>query len=332
MPRKITSRYGDLHVFGGPIYPKFAEQIISHLVRTDRRFNYLKGEKANNHYFPSRAFCSRLPNVRESDVFLVDPLRLDGTDIWAMCVMAQAAKLASAARVTAVLPYFEGRQDRKANRGEAITAALALRLLREAGVDRFLTLDPHLDQLQAMTKLPFDCLYASAIFLPIMRRLQKRYKDIIVMGPDYGSLGRNRFYAKNLGCDVGHTDKQRDANKQSHILNVLGNVKGRTVFLADDTIDTTNSFVEAARVIRKEGAERIIGFGTHPLFSTKNKISANQRIAESPIEKLYICDTVQPPKHLSPKIEVVSAAELIAEAILLTHIGGSISTLFVKRL
>lgn len=339
-----SSRFGPLVVLGGPIYPEFTHRIIEHLMAEHPELNVplepdnlsIMNAGVRHVRFHSGAICPELPQVRDRDVVIVDPLRLSGEDIWSMTVMANAAFHASAARITAVMPFHEGRQDRKHARGVSITAALGLRMLEMAHVNRFLSLDLHAPQIQGMNdNCQFDTVFSSAIFLPIMTQLMAKHGEVIVMGTDHGSVERNGFFAGQLNCEVGFVDKRRGPDRQPRIFGVLGNVSGKTIFLVDDIIDTATSFIEAAKAIMNAGALRIIGFATHPVLSIKNDISASSRLAEAEEEgwlgKLYLCDTLRLPADLPGNVEVISAAPLIAKAIYLVHTGGSISSLILSR-
>lgn len=328
------NQFIQLCVFGGPSHPDFAAAVVSHL-EDSRPTNPLNvpliGPQVEHRKFDSGAYLTKLPNVRESDVFLVDPLRLDGSDIWAMCVMADTARRASAKRITAVLPYLEGRQDRKSEGRVTITVELALRLLAASGVQRFLVLDPHVDQVQGMTELPFDTLYASAIFLPVIESLQLDLANVIVMGPDHGSVGRNGFYARYLNCPVGFVDKRRDSTGKAKVYGVSGEVEGKVVLLIDDMLSSGASFDIAVEALLKAGAQRIIGFGTHPVFSDPpGGPTAVERVSGIQVERLYVSDTLQLPNPLPPNVEVVSAAGLLAQAIYRIHSGQSVSDLILK--
>lgn len=331
----IINPFMQLCVFGGPFHPEFAAAVVSQLEssRPTSPINIpLVGPVVEHRWFDSGAYLAKLPNVRDSDVILLDPLRLDGPDIWAMCVMADTARRASAKRIIAVLPYLEGRQDRKSEGRVTITAELALRLLEAAGVQRFLVLDPHVDQIQGMTTLPFDTLYASAIFLPVIEDLGLEAANVIVMGTDHGSVGRNSFYARYLNCPVGFVDKRRDPiSGKARVFGVSGEVRGKVVVLIDDMISSCVSFDLAVQAILAEGADRIIGFATHPIFSDPpDGPPAVERTAGMRVERLFVSDTLKLPPQLPPNVQVVSSAGLLAQAIYRLHHGQSVSDLILK--
>jgi ribose-phosphate pyrophosphokinase len=179
-----------------------------------------------------------------------------------------------------------------------------------------------------MTRLPFDHLYATALFIDIMRQYNFDPATITIMGPDYGSVQRNGNYASLLNCGMGFIDKRRGRDKRSHIFGLVGDVKDKNIFLIDDMVSSGRSLGDAAKEIMKQGAARIIGFATHPLFSnTPGEPTAVERIEDAPIERLYISDTLAPPENLPSKIEIISAAHLLAQAIIRINTDNSVSSL-----
>ena len=200
-----------------------------------------------------------------------------------------------------------------------------------AGVNRFLSLDLHTDQIQGMADRPFDHLYATALFIDIMRQYNFDPATVTIMGPDYGSVQRNGNYASLLNCGMGFIDKRRGRDKRSHIFGLVGDVKDKNVFLVDDMVSSGKSLGDAAKEIMNHGAARIIGFATHPLFAnTPGEPTAVERIEAAPIEKLYISDTLEPPENLPPKVEIISAAHLLAQAIIRVHTDKSVSSLIPR--
>jgi ribose-phosphate pyrophosphokinase len=243
-------------------------------------------------------------------------------------MLIDAAKRASARRITAVIPYFGyARQDRKDQPRVAITAKLVANLLVEAGANRVITMDLHTPQLQGFFDIPLDHLYASSVTVPMLKRLQ--LDNVAVAAPDVGGVKTARSYAKLVGdADLVVVDKRRPKHNVAEVMNIIGDVEGKNVIIIDDLIDTGSTFVQCAEALKKQGAERIVGVCTHPVFSG----TAMERIAQSDaISVLYVSDTI-PLKGDHPKIEVFSVAELFAEAIVRTHENQSISSLFDKAI
>jgi ribose-phosphate pyrophosphokinase len=243
-------------------------------------------------------------------------------------MLIDAAKRASARRITAVIPYFGyARQDRKDQPRVAITAKLVANLLVEAGANRVITMDLHTPQLQGFFDIPLDHLYASSVTVPMLKRLQ--LDNVAVAAPDVGGVKTARSYAKLVGdADLVVVDKRRPKHNVAEVMNIIGDVEGKNVIIIDDLIDTGSTFVQCAEALKKQGAKRIVGVCTHPVFSG----TAMERIAQSDaISVLYVSDTI-PLKGDHPKIEVYSVAELFAEAIVRTHENQSISSLFDKAI
>lgn len=321
-----------LRVIGTHVYPSYTAAVISQIMDMPSAPLAEGLEQPLCKRFPSGAPNIRLlSEVRGCDVFIISPLRLEGSDFLFMAVMADTAKRASAARVTAVLPYLEGRQDRKSASREPITVELALRLLKAAGVDRFISLDLHTDQIQGMTPQPLDHLSSTALFIDPLRALGVLPDDLFIIGPDYGSLQRNASYAALLHCGVGFVDKRRGSDKKSNVFGLVGEVEGKTVLLIDDMVSTGKSVSDAVGLCREHGCSRIIGVATHPIFSDPDEgPTAVQRIADTPIETLFVSDTVPLPRGLPSNVKVISSAPLIAQAIVSVHSGSSISRLIPK--
>ena len=267
-------------------------------------------------------------NVRGVDLYIVQSTCAPSDNILELLMLIDAAKRASARRITAVIPYFGyARQDRKDQPRVAITAKLVANLLVEAGANRVITMDLHTPQLQGFFDIPLDHLYASSVTVPMLKRLQ--LDNVAVAAPDVGGVKTARSYAKLVGdADLVVVDKRRPKHNVAEVMNIIGDVEGKNVIIIDDLIDTGSTFVQCAEALKKQGAERIVGVCTHPVFSG----TAMERIAQSDaISVLYVSDTI-PLKGDHPKIEVYSVAELFAEAIVRTHENQSISSLFDKAI
>ncbi len=267
-------------------------------------------------------------NVRGVDLYIVQSTCAPSDNLLELLMLIDAAKRASARRITAVIPYFGyARQDRKDQPRVAITAKLVANLLVGAGANRVITMDLHTPQLQGFFDIPLDHLYASSVTVPMLKRLE--LSNLAVAAPDVGGVKTARSYAKLIGdADLVVVDKRRPKHNVAEVMNIIGDVDGKNVIIIDDLIDTGSTFVQCAEALKKQGANRIVGVCTHPVFSG----AAMERIAQSAaISVLYVSDTI-PLKGDHPKIEVFSVAELFAEAIIRTHENQSISSLFDKAI
>jgi len=263
-------------------------------------------------------------NVRGVDLYIVQSTFAPSDNLMELLLLIDAAKRASAMRITAVMPYFGyARQDRKDQPRVAITAKLVANLLTQAGANRVITMDLHTPQLQGFFDIPLDHLYASTVTVDHIRALG--LKNVAVASPDVGGVKTARAYAKMLGdADLVVVDKRRPKHNVAEVMNIIGEVKGKNVVMVDDLIDTGSTFVQCAEALKAAGAEAIVGVCTHPVFSAK----AVEKITGSPaIERLFVTDTI-PLQQQHEKITVISVAELFAEAIIRTHENQSISSLF----
>jgi ribose-phosphate pyrophosphokinase len=266
-------------------------------------------------------------NVRGVDLYIVQSTFAPSDNLMELLLLIDAAKRASARRITAVIPYFGyARQDRKDQPRVAVTAKLVANLLTNAGANRVITMDLHTPQLQGFFDIPLDHLYASTVSVGVVRRAVP--VQVTVASPDVGGVKNARTYAKMLGDDVDLVvvDKRRPKHNDAEVMNIIGDVRGRNIVIVDDLIDTGTTFVKCADALRAAGADQIIGVCTHPVFSG----AAVERIAASEaISKLFVTDTI-PLQQSHPKIEVISVAGLFAEAIMRTHENQSISSLFER--
>lgn len=266
-------------------------------------------------------------NVRGVDLYIVQSTMAPSDNLMELLLLIDAAKRASARRITAVIPYFGyARQDRKDQPRVAITAKLVANLLTNAGANRVITMDMHTPQLQGFFDIPLDHLYASTACVDVVRRALP--SQITVAAPDVGSVKNARAYAKMLGDDVDLVvvDKRRPKHNQAEVMNIIGEVQGRNFVIVDDLIDTGTTFVKCAEALKKSGAGSIMGMCTHPVFSGE----AVSIIGNSgALDKLFVTDTI-PLTAEHPKIEVISVAGLFAEAIIRTHENQSISSLFER--
>ena len=264
-------------------------------------------------------------NIRGSDVFIVQATGAPAENLMELLVMLDAAKRASARRVTAVMPYFGyARQDRKDQPRAPISAKLVANLITVAGADRGLTMDLHSDQIQGFFDIPFDHVYAAPVMIEYFAK--KKIQDLVVISPDVGGVKMARAYAKRLGADLGLTDKRRPRPDAVEIMNIIGDVRGKNAVLFDDVVTTARTLCQAAEAIRAAGAKEIYAGVTHGVFSP----GALERIGRSPIKELVITDSVHHDSVAMPaNVTVLSVAALLGEAVQRIHEERSLSSLFV---
>jgi ribose-phosphate pyrophosphokinase len=263
-------------------------------------------------------------NIRGADVFIVQPTIPPSDHMMELLLMIDAARRASAERITAVIPYFGyARQDRKDQPRVALSAKLVANLISVAGTSRVLTLDLHSASIQGFFDIPFDHLYSTAIFLDYLKKHGLR--NPVVVSPDVGSIKRARAYANRLDAELAVVDKKRIGPNEVGTVTLIGEVQNRDVILFDDIIDTAGTICGAAKLLKKSGAKNILAVCTHAILSG----SAVGLIDESPISKLAVTDTIRIPENkIIGKIEVLGSAELFGEAIRRIHCEESISSLF----
>jgi ribose-phosphate pyrophosphokinase len=263
-------------------------------------------------------------NIRGADVFVVQPTNPPGENVLELLLLIDAARRASASRVTAVLPYTGyARQDRKDQPRVAIGAKLMANLIETAGADRVLGLDFHAHQLQGFFDVPVDHLYAAPVFTNYFRK--KGLKDLVVVAPDVGSAKMARGFAKRLDATFAIIDKRRPKANVAEVMNVVGEVEGRDCLIPDDMIDTAGTVSEAARALKNLGANDIYVCATHALFSGP----AVERLTNAPIKEVVVTDSINlPPERRFPSLHVLSVGELLAKAIRFTHADQSVSVLF----
>ncbi|MFY8162400.1 MAG: ribose-phosphate diphosphokinase [Candidatus Kapaibacteriota bacterium] len=262
-------------------------------------------------------------NVRGVDLFIVQSTHAPSENLMELLILIDAAKRASAKRVTAVIPYYGyARQDRKDQPRVAVTAKLVANLLTRAGADRIITVDLHSSQIQGFFDVPLDHLHASSVLLAAVNKLG--VKDLTFASPDVGGIKTARSYAKKLNADLILVDKRRPSHNVAEITNIIGDIEGKNIVLVDDMIDTGNTFIKCAEALKDRGANEIIGICVHPIFSGQAQKLFDDSNA---ISKMFVTDTI-PMQFKSEKIEVVSVSDLLAEAIIRTHDNRSISSLF----
>jgi ribose-phosphate pyrophosphokinase len=263
-------------------------------------------------------------NVRGNDVFILQPTNPPADNIMELLLLIDAAKRASAARITCVMPYYGySRQDRKDQPRVAIGAKLVANMIVTAGAHRVVGIDFHQHQLQGIFDIPVDHLYAAPVFVSHYRK--KQLHDVVVVAPDVGSAKMARGFAKRLNGSLAIIDKRRPRPNQSEVVNVVGVVEGRDCILTDDMIDTAGTVSEASRALKGLGAKDIYVCATHALLSGP----AVERLSNAPIMEVTVTDTVRiaEEKHF-PQLTILSVGDLLAKAIRYIHSEQSVSSLF----
>jgi len=266
-------------------------------------------------------------NVRGNDVFIIQPTNPPADNILELLLLIDAAKRASAARVTVVMPYYGySRQDRKDQPRVAIGAKLLANMIVTAGAHRVLGLDFHQHQLQGFFDIPVDHLYAMPVFTAHYRR--KNLGDVAVVAPDVGSAKMARGFAKRLNASLAIIDKRRPSPNVSEVMNVVGEVEGRDCILVDDMIDTAGTVSEASRALKDMGAKDVYVCASHALLSGP----ARDNLMKAPIKEVAVTNTIAIPEGREfDKLTVLSVGELLAKAVRLTHAEQSVSSLFEEQ-
>jgi ribose-phosphate pyrophosphokinase len=264
-------------------------------------------------------------NIRGKDVFIIQPTCTPSNEnLMELLILIDAARRASAKRITAVLPFFGyARQDRKDKPRVPITAKLVANLIVSAGANRVLTMDLHAGQIQGFFDIPVDHLYSINVLGSYFKK--KKVRDLVVVSPDVGGIKMARGYAKLFNCDFAIVDKRRESASRTHVMHIIGSVKGKNVIIIDDMISTGGSLVEAAKALKQAGALDIYASIVHPVLAG----SAVERIRNSVIKELIVTNSIPLGKEKRiKKITQLSIAELLADAICRIHYNVSISTLF----
>ncbi|MDP1595020.1 MAG: ribose-phosphate pyrophosphokinase [Gallionella sp.] len=314
--------YDSLMVFTGNANPKLADAVA-------RQLDIKLGRATVARFSDGEVMVELLENVRGKDVFILQSSCAPTNDnLMEVMVMADALKRASAGRITAAMPYFGyARQDRRPRSARvAITAKLVADMLTSAGVDRLLTMDLHSDQIQGFFDIPVDNIYASPILLADVWR--QNYPNLIVVSPDVGGVVRARALAKQMDADLAIIDKRRPKPNVAKVMNIIGEVSGRTCLIMDDLVDTANTLCEAAKALKEKGATRVLAYCTHPVLSGP----AIERIENSEIDELVVTDTIplSAAAQKCKRIRQLSTAELMAETIRRINNEESVSSLFTE--
>ena len=309
-------------VLTGNANPQLAHDIARHLMVP-------LGRAAVSRFSDSETTVELLENVRGRDVFVVQPTSPPANDhLMELLVMVDACRRASAARITAVIPYFGyARQDRRPRAMRvAITAKLVANMIASAGVDRVLTVDLHADQVQGFFDIPVDNVYASPVLLGDIWK--QKHENLIVVSPDVGGVVRARAMAKRLDdADLAIIDKRRPRPNESEVMNIIGEVQGKTCVLIDDLVDTAGTLCHAASALKKAGAERVLAYITHPVLSGP----AVERLSKSQLDELVVTDTIPLSEEAKrcEKIRQLTVAGLLAETMRRIRDEESVSSLYI---
>ena len=309
-------------VFTGNANPRLAQDVVKHL-------NISLGRAIVGRFSDGEVMIEILENVRGRDVFVLQSTCTPTNEnLLELMVMIDALKRSSAARVSAAIPYFGyARQDRRPRSARvAISAKVVANALTSVGVARVLTMDLHADQIQGFFDIPVDNIYAAPVLLGDVWK--QRYENLIVVSPDVGGVVRARALAKRLESDLAIIDKRRPRANVSEVMNVIGEVKGRTCVIMDDMVDTAGTLCKAAEVLKAEGATKVVAYCTHAVLSG----NAAARITESALDELVVTDTIplREDALACKKIRNLSVAGLLAETILRIFTEDSVSSLFIE--
>ncbi len=313
---------GSITVFSGNAHPALAQSIVHHL-------HMPLGKISVGRFSDGEVNVEIRENIRGRDVFLVQPTCPPGNEnLMELLIMADACHRASAARITALIPYYGfARQDRRPRASRVpITAKLVANLIASAGVDRVLTVDLHADQIQGFFDIAVDNLYASPVLLG--DAWKQEYEDMVVVSPDVGGVVRARALAKRLDdAGLAIIDKRRPQANMAQVMNVIGAVDGKTCVMIDDLVDTAGTLCAAVQTLKDQGAVRVVAYITHPVLSGP----AVERITDSVLDELVVTDTIplSDAATACAKIRQLSVAELLAETVRRISDAESVSSLYV---
>ena len=314
--------YDSLMVFTGNAHPRLAEDVVKHL-------NIPLGRAMVGRFSDGEVMVELLENVRGKDVFVLQSTCMPTNDnLMEVLLMTDALKRSSAGRITAAIPYLGyARQDRRPRSARvAISAKVVANMMVVAGVDRLLTMDLHADQIQGFFDIPVDNVYSSPVLLGDIWK--RGHQDLVVVSPDVGGVVRARALAKRLESDLAIIDKRRPRPNVATVMNIIGDVAGRTCVIMDDMVDTANTLCEAALALKEEGAQTVLAYCTHPVLSG----GAIERIEKSVIDELVVTDTIplREDARQCKRIRQLSIAALLAETMLRISNEDSVSSLFME--
>jgi ribose-phosphate pyrophosphokinase len=316
----VATGYGELKLFAGSAHPQLSKEIAEMLG--------LPLGQARLRRFPDSEVSFQIDeNIRGADVFIIQPSSTPvDQHLMELMVMIDAFRRSSASRITAVMPYYGyARQDRKDKPRVPISAKLVANLLSAAGTNRVLTMDLHKAQIQGFFDIPVDHLFAAPVIIDYCSRLN--YSNLTIVSPDAGGAERARAYAKRLDAELAIVDKRRTEDGTAEVMNVIGDVQGRTCILQDDIIDTAGTIQKASQALKDAGAERVLACAVHGVLSGP----AIDRIEKSPLDQLIVTNTIplSDAAKRCKKIVVLSVARLLGQAIRNIHEETSVSSLFV---
>lgn len=314
----MTNETDMLKIFTGNANPKLAQEIC----------DYLKvplGKAKVGRFSDGEISIAIDESVRGADVFVIQPTcNPVNENLMELLILIDALRRASAWRITAVIPYYGyARQERKTRARDPISAKLVANLITAAGADRVLTMDLHAGAIQGFFDIPVDHLTAIPILADYFKGLN--LKELVVVSPDVGGVIRARNLAERLGAEIAIIDKRRPAPNVAEVMNIIGEVEGKTVIMVDDLIDTAGTICLGAQALKEQGARAIYACCTHPVLSGP----AVERLKAAPVEEIVVCNTIPVPLEKNiPKLRHLSVAPLLGEAIIRIHRDESVSTLF----
>jgi ribose-phosphate pyrophosphokinase len=310
-----------MRIFTGNANPKLAEAVCRHL-------NISLGRCVVGRFSDGEVMVELLENVRGRDVFILQSTCAPTNDnLMEVLVMIDALKRASAARITAAIPYFGyARQDRRPRSARVpISAKVVADMLMTVGLHRVMVMDLHADQIQGFFNIPVDNIYATPILLGDLWK--QNYDDLLVVSPDVGGVVRARAIAKRLDSDLAIIDKRRPKANVAEVMNIIGDVEGRSCVIMDDIVDTANTLCKAATALKEHGAKKVVAYCTHPVLSG----GAVARIAASDMDEIVVTDTIplSPEAQACSRIRLLSCAQLLAETMTRISNEESVSSLFI---
>jgi ribose-phosphate pyrophosphokinase len=311
-----------MRIFTGNANPRLAEAVCRHL-------NISLGRAVVGRFSEGEVMVELLENVRGRDAFILQSTCAPTNDnLMEVLVMVDALKRASAARVTAAIPYFGyARQDRRPRSARVpISAKVVADMLATVGVDRVMVMDLHADQIQGFFNIPVDNIYATPILLGDLWK--RNYDNLLVVSPDVGGVVRARAIAKRLDSDLAIIDKRRPKANVAEVMNIIGDVNGRTCVIMDDIVDTANTLCKAATALKEHGAQKVVAYCTHPVLSG----GAVARINASDLDEIVVTDTIplSADAVASPRIRALPCAQLLAETMTRISNEESVSSLFTE--
>ncbi|MEY3223722.1 MAG: ribose-phosphate pyrophosphokinase [Cuspidothrix sp.] len=320
--QSVTTGISDnnrLRLFSGSANPILSQEVSRYLGMD-------LGPMIRKRFADGELYVQIQESIRGCDVYLIQPCCQPVNDhLMELLIMIDACRRASARQITAVVPYYGyARADRKTAGRESITAKLVANLITQAGANRVLAMDLHAAQIQGYFDIPFDHVYGSPVILDYL--ISKELQDIVVVSPDVGGVARARAFAKKLNdAPLAIIDKRRQAHNVAEVLNVIGDVRGKTAVLVDDMIDTGGTIAEGAKLLRQEGASQVYACATHAVFSPP----AIERLSSGVFEEVIVTNTIPiPESNQFPQLVTLSVANLLGEAIWRIHEDSSLSSLF----